>query len=81
MMTKRVKEILSHYPGENAGVLTNLARLMMHGRLAGTGKFVILPDKGFDKTFLFRFELGRLVPTEQGSIASRAGDDRPSTSE
>jgi 6-phosphogluconolactonase len=38
-----------------------------------SGKFVILPDKGFDKTFLFRFELGRLVPTEQGSIASRAG--------
>jgi 6-phosphogluconolactonase len=38
-----------------------------------TGKFVIVPDKGFDKTFLFRFELGRLVPTEHGSIASRAG--------
>jgi class I fructose-bisphosphate aldolase len=49
MMTKRVKEILSHYPGENAGVLTSLARLMMHGRLAGTGKLVILPvDQGFE---------------------------------
>src|ERR1700687_5808479 len=49
MMTKRVKEILSHYPGENAGVLTNLARMMMSGRLAGTGKFVILPvDQGFE---------------------------------
>src|ERR1700693_5868305 len=49
MMTKRVKEILSHYPGENAGVLTNLARLMMHGRLGGTGKLVILPvDQGFE---------------------------------
>ncbi len=32
MMTKRVKEILSHYPGENAGVLSNLARMMMSGR-------------------------------------------------
>src|ERR1700719_1653201 len=49
MMTKRVKEILSHYPGENAGVLTNLARLMMSGRLGGTGKLVILPvDQGFE---------------------------------
>ena len=49
MMTKRVKEILSHYPGENAGVLTNLARMMMSGRLAGTGKLVILPvDQGFE---------------------------------
>jgi fructose-bisphosphate aldolase, class I len=49
MMTKRVKEILSHYPGENAGVLTNLARMMMSGRLGGTGKLVILPvDQGFE---------------------------------
>src|ERR1700726_1543205 len=49
MMTKRVKEILSHYPGESAGVLTNLARLLMQGRLGGTGKLVILPvDQGFE---------------------------------
>ena len=49
MMTKRVKEILGKYAGENAGVLTNLARMMMSGRLAGTGKFVILPvDQGFE---------------------------------
>src|ERR1700691_5037436 len=49
MMTKRVKEILSHYPGENAGVLTNLARMMMQGRLAGAGGLVILPvDQGFE---------------------------------
>ena len=32
MMTKRVKEILSHYAGENPGVLSNLARMMMSGR-------------------------------------------------
>src|ERR1022692_3789570 len=49
MMTKRVKEILSHYPGENAGVLSNLARLLMSGRLGGTGRMVILPvDQGFE---------------------------------
>lgn len=49
MMTKRVREILSYYDSENAGVRTNLARFLGHGRLAGTGKLVILPvDQGFE---------------------------------
>ncbi len=49
MATPRVKEILSWYAGENPGVLANLARLMNTGRLAGTGRFVILPvDQGFE---------------------------------
>lgn len=48
-MTKRVREILSWYGGDNTGTLTNLARLLNHGTLAGTGKFVILPvDQGFE---------------------------------
>jgi class I fructose-bisphosphate aldolase len=48
-MTPRVKDILSWYGAANPGVLTNLARLMNHGRLAGTGKLVILPvDQGFE---------------------------------
>ena len=48
-VTPRVKEILSWYESENPGVKTNLARLLMHGRLAGTGKLVILPvDQGFE---------------------------------
>jgi fructose-bisphosphate aldolase, class I len=48
-MTDRVKEILSWYAAENPGVLNNLARIMNTGRLAGTGKFVILPvDQGFE---------------------------------
>ena len=47
--SKRIREILSWYQGENPGVLANLYRLMNHGRLAGTGKFVILPvDQGFE---------------------------------
>lgn len=47
--TDRVKQILSWYGSENVGVKTNLARLMNHGALAGTGKFVILPvDQGFE---------------------------------
>lgn len=48
-MTPRVKEILSWYPSDNPGTLTNLARLLTHGRLGGTGKLVILPvDQGFE---------------------------------
>jgi len=49
MATARVKEILSWYASDNPGVKANLARLMNTGRLAGTGKFVILPvDQGFE---------------------------------
>lgn len=45
----RVAEILSWYAGSNPGVLTNLARLLDHGRLSGTGRLLILPvDQGFE---------------------------------
>jgi len=48
-VTDRVKQILSWYSSENPGTLTNLARLLNHGTLAGTGKLVILPvDQGFE---------------------------------
>ena len=48
-MTDRVKQILSWYSSENPGTLTNIARLLTHGRLGGTGKLVILPvDQGFE---------------------------------
>jgi class I fructose-bisphosphate aldolase len=47
--TARVKEILSWYESDNPGTKTNLARIMNSGRLAGTGRFVILPvDQGFE---------------------------------
>ncbi len=47
--TDRVKQILSWYPSDSPGVLTNLARLMNTGVLAGTGNMVILPvDQGFE---------------------------------
>src|SRR3984957_7087098 len=38
-----------------------------------SGEYVIVPDKGFDKTFLFRFAFGRLVTTAQESVASKPG--------
>lgn len=48
-MTERVQEILSWYGSDNPGTLTNLARLLNHGKLAGTGKLLILPvDQGFE---------------------------------
>ena len=49
MHTPRVQEILSWYGSDNPGTLANLARLLNHGRLGGTGKLVILPvDQGFE---------------------------------
>jgi len=48
-MGNRVREILSWYGSDNPGTRTNLARLLNHGRLAGTGRLVILPvDQGFE---------------------------------
>jgi class I fructose-bisphosphate aldolase len=47
--TERVRQILSWYSSDNPGVLNNLARLLNHGTLAGSGKLVILPvDQGFE---------------------------------
>lgn len=48
-ITRRVKQILSWYESDNPGTKANLARMLMHGRLGGTGKLVILPvDQGFE---------------------------------
>ncbi len=48
-MTPRVAEILDNYGADSPGTLTNLARILNHGRLGGTGKLVILPvDQGFE---------------------------------
>ena len=48
-ITTRVKKILANYESDNPGSKANLARILMHGRLGGTGKLVILPvDQGFE---------------------------------
>lgn len=48
-ISTKVKKILSCYESDNAGTKTNLARILMHGKLGGTGKLVILPvDQGFE---------------------------------
>lgn len=48
-MTQTVKDILANYESDNPGTKASLARILMHGELAGTGKMVILPvDQGFE---------------------------------
>ncbi len=48
-ITQKVKRILDNYESDNPGTKANLARILMHGRLGGTGKLVILPvDQGFE---------------------------------
>ncbi len=48
-ITSTVQSILRNYEGENPGVKAQLVRMLMQGRLAGTGRMVILPvDQGFE---------------------------------
>ena len=48
-MTAAVKAILDRYEATPPGVKSNLARILMQGRLGGTGKLIILPvDQGFE---------------------------------
>lgn len=75
-MEARVKEILSWYDSENPGTRTSLARIMNHGRLAGTGRFVILPvDQGFEHgpARSFAVNPGGYDPTYHFRLAIEAG--------
>ena len=48
-LTPEVRRLLDFYDGERPGVKASLARLLMHGRMGGSGKLVILPvDQGFE---------------------------------
>lgn len=48
-ITRAVQKILSNYESDNPGVKGNLCRMLMQGRLGGTGKMIILPvDQGFE---------------------------------
>ena len=47
--TSKIYSILSNYASDNPGVKANLARILMNGKLGGTGKLIILPvDQGFE---------------------------------
>ncbi len=48
-ITRKVRNILANYESDNPGTKANLARILMTGRLGGTGKMIILPvDQGFE---------------------------------
>ena len=48
-MNEVVQRILNNYPSDNPGSRANIVRMLNHGRLAGTGKLVVLPvDQGFE---------------------------------
>ncbi len=48
-LTAEVKKILGWYESDSAKTKENLASMLMHGTLGGTGKMVILPvDQGFE---------------------------------
>ena len=75
-MTPRVREILSWYGADNPGVLANLARMLNHGTLAGSGKMVILPvDQGFEHGPARSFAMNPdgYDPTYHFSLAIEAG--------
>lgn len=47
--TRQVQKILANYEGETPGVKANLCRILMEGKLGGSGKLIILPvDQGFE---------------------------------
>ncbi len=48
-ITQRVKRILANYESDCPGTKAKLASILMHGKLGGTGRLVILPvDQGFE---------------------------------
>ena len=48
-LTDPVKQILSYYESDNPGTKANLARILLQGRLGGTGRLLILPvDQGVE---------------------------------
>jgi 6-phosphogluconolactonase (cycloisomerase 2 family) len=67
---------LVELPGEPGPHRTEQAASHPHDVVIDpTGKFVLVPDKGLDRVFVFRLdaERGRLTPTAAGSVASRPG--------
>ncbi len=54
--TRAVAKILANYEGETPGVKANLCRMLMTGKLGGTGKMIVLPvDQGFEHGALRSF--------------------------
>ncbi|KJV65728.1 MULTISPECIES: class I fructose-bisphosphate aldolase [Ehrlichia] len=49
LVSNRIQDILGFYESENPGVKANLIRMLLHGKVAGSGKLLILPvDQGME---------------------------------
>src|SRR4030095_13804091 len=48
-ISQKVRKILDNYESDNPGTKSKLASILMHGKLGGTGRMVILAgDHGFE---------------------------------
>ncbi len=48
-LTWQVRKVLNNYSSQNPGVIANIARILMHGVMGGTGKIIVFPvDQGFE---------------------------------
>lgn len=48
-LTSNVKKVLKNYQSESPAIKANLARMLMSGKLAGSGRLLVLPvDQGFE---------------------------------
>lgn len=76
VISKKILDILAHYESENPGVKANLVRILNHGKLAGTGKIIILPvDQGFEHGPAQSFAINNLAydPEYHIHLALEAG--------
>ena len=75
-LTRKVINILNNYKSDNPGVRANLARILMHGKLGGTGRLIILPvDQGFEHGPARSFSMNQVAydPEYHFNLAIDAG--------
>jgi fructose-bisphosphate aldolase, class I len=75
-LSKKVKKIIGYYESDCPGTKTNLARILMNGKLGGSGKMLILPvDQGFEHgpTRSFAYNSESYDPTYHYRLAIEAG--------
>ena len=74
--TENIKQILRNYENTNAGVKANLGKILMNGKLGGSGRLLILPvdqghEHGPDKSFMINPDA--YDPIYHYSLAIEAG--------
>lgn len=75
-INSKIASILTHYASDNPGTKANLLRVLMHGKLRGTGRLIILPvDQGFEHGPARSFAINSLAydPDYHYQLAIEAG--------